>query len=162
MYVYIYIYIYPLGSLRRPRPRPRRRRRSHRRSLAAILFLSLSLSPSLSLYIYTHIDVYACICLYICVYTYYIKYNLTHSLTVAIPPGGGVGGAAHNRSCVHSRVRPQRLYVHRRLEPVFLSWSLLRSILQVQVQVLVQVRSWCSGGWCCCSATGRCSGTGGR
>ena len=23
---------------------------------------------------------------------------LTHSLTVAIPPGGGIGGAAHNRS----------------------------------------------------------------
>ena len=46
---------------------------------------------------------------------------LTHSLTGAIPPGGGIGGAAHNRSCVHSRARPERLYVHRRLEPVFLS-----------------------------------------
>ena len=32
-------------------------------------------------------------------YTYlYLTHSLTHSLTVAIPPGGGIGGAAHNRS----------------------------------------------------------------
>ena len=42
--------------------------------------------------------------------------SLTHSLTGAIPPGGGIGGAAHNRSCVHSRARPELLFVHRRLE----------------------------------------------
>ena len=28
----------------------------------------------------------------------YIYIYIYHSLTVAIPPGGGIGGAAHNRS----------------------------------------------------------------
>ena len=33
-------------------------------------------------------------------------HSLTHSLTVAIPPGGGIGGAAHNRSVSIPRASP--------------------------------------------------------
>ena len=36
-----------------------------------------------------------------------------HSIPVAIPPEGGIGGAAHTRSWYHSRLRPERLYAHR-------------------------------------------------
>ena len=62
-----------------------------------------------------------------CIYIYICKEaQQSHSLTVAIPPGGGIGGAAHNRSVSIPRTSPA-VYVHRRLEPVFLSWSLFRS-----------------------------------
>ena len=71
------------------------------------------------IYIYIYIYIYVCIC----IHTYNLRaadreagaprsleaaacaenqedyyYSLTHSLTVAIPPGGGIGGAAHNQS----------------------------------------------------------------
>ena len=36
--------------------------------------------------------------IYIYIMVNTIVYSLTHSLTVAIPPGGGIGGAAHNQS----------------------------------------------------------------
>ena len=37
---------------------------------------------------------YVCMYVYVCIYIYIFA----HSLTVAIPPGGGIGGAAHNQS----------------------------------------------------------------
>ena len=61
------------------------------------------------MYVYIYIYVYMVIVyiyIYICVYTpqpfYYpfMSHSLTHSLTDAIPPVGGIGGAAHSRSWI--------------------------------------------------------------
>ena len=38
---------------------------------------------------------YVCMCIYIYIYIYF------HSIPVATPPEGGIGGAAHNRSWYH-------------------------------------------------------------
>ena len=132
IYTYIYIYIYIYG----------RRRLRHRQSLKGkptillllllLLLLVLLILPFPLLFLFLRGSFDYPFGLPTCSFRpsktslgmsnspYFLKkdLSLTHSLTGAVPPVGGICGAAHNRSCVPLPARPERLYVLRRLEPV--------------------------------------------